>query len=81
MPQKRLILRKKARRNFVQQEIAFRAAREILKFPTFCRYTVKNKGVFLPAIYSACVVLVLKQLFTSVSVIAVDIYRAAPPLR
>ena len=45
--QKVLIVRKKARRNFLQQEIAYRAAREILKFPTICRYTVKNKGILV----------------------------------
>ena len=55
MPQKVLIARKRARRNFIQQEIAYRAAREILKFPTICRYTVKIKE-FWPASYSACVV-------------------------
>ena len=45
MSQKVLIVRKKARRNFQQQEIGYRAVREILKFPTICRYIVKNKGI------------------------------------
>ena len=42
--QKVLIARTKVRRNFLQQEIAYRTAREILKFPTI-RCTVKNKGI------------------------------------
>ena len=46
MSQKVLIVRKKARRNFLQQEIAYHEAREILKFLTICRYTVKNKRIF-----------------------------------
>ena len=46
MSQKVLIVRKKARRNFLQKEIAYREAREILKFLTICRYTVKNKRIF-----------------------------------
>ena len=51
-----LFVCKKARRNFKQQEIAYRVAREILKFHTICRYIVRNKIRFWFASYSACVV-------------------------
>ena len=56
MPQKVLIVHKKGRRNFVLQEIAFRAAREILNFPTFISILSKIQEFFWPASYSACVV-------------------------
>ena len=50
--------------------IHFRAAEE--KHNGFCRHIVTNKVTLWAASYSACVV--LKQLFTSVSVKVVDIY-------
>ena len=51
-----LFVCKKARRNFQQQQIAYRVAREILKFRTICWYIVRNKTIFWSASYSACVV-------------------------
>ena len=76
MPPEVLFVSKKARRNFLQKEIAYHVAREILKFPTICRYIVKNKVIFGPLLIQL-VWYILKQLFTSVLVKVMDIYRAA----
>ena len=84
MSQKVLIVRKKARRNFLQQEIAYRAAREIKIFHHLSVYCQKQWN-FGPLVIQL-VWYILKQLFTSVSVKVVDIYLAAsrhgkyPPL-
>ena len=47
---------KKARGDFLQQEIAYHVVREILKFHTIWRYIVRNKIIFWSTSYSACVV-------------------------
>ena len=61
----------------ISQVLFLRAAEE--KQNGFCRYIFTNKVTLWAASYSACVV-ILKQLFTSVSVKVVDIYLAASRL-
>ena len=61
-----LFVCKKARRNFLQKEIAYRVAREILKFHTICRYIVRSKIIFWSTSYSTCVVYTKKIIHLSV---------------